>query len=187
MAKSFRKQKSKYVSRESSRLRKDYDTQRSFTRRAFLIGGIQASVLGVLGGRLAWLQIVQGQKYRVLSDQNRINVKIKAPERGQIIDRFGVPLATNERDYRLVMIPEQAGDLFQSLETLSQHIAFDSDKIEMTVKRAQRTPSFFRLKLLIISLGTMLHGSRSISLTFQEFKLKPAKSVFIHMGNLWLM
>jgi len=147
MKHSFRKQKTKYSSRRPSALRQDHDSNRTFTRRAFLVGGIQASLLGVLGGRLAWLQISQGQKYRVLSDQNRINVKIKAPERGQIVDRFGVPVATNERDYRLVMVPEQAGDLMKSLETLREYIAINDETIEKTIKRAKRTSAYMPVEI----------------------------------------
>ena len=37
------------------------DNGKVFTRRAVVIGGIQLSILAVLGGRLAWLQVAQGR------------------------------------------------------------------------------------------------------------------------------
>ena len=42
----------------------DFDSSRLFSRRAIVIGAMQAGLLGLLGGRLAWLQVVHGQKYK---------------------------------------------------------------------------------------------------------------------------
>ena len=65
----------------------DEYSEKIFTRRAFFVGALQAIGLCILGGRLAWLQIAQGKRYRMLSDKNRINIKILPPPRGQIVDR----------------------------------------------------------------------------------------------------
>ena len=64
---------------------------KSFTRRAFVVGAFQGGALAVLGGRLAWLQLAEGNRYKTLSDKNRINTKMVVPSRGEIVDRFGVP------------------------------------------------------------------------------------------------
>ncbi len=66
------------------------DNSKVFTRRAVVLGALQGMLLAMLGGRLAWLQISQGERYTVLSEENRINIKIIPPTRGQIVDRFGV-------------------------------------------------------------------------------------------------
>ena len=83
-----------------------FDRSKSFTRRAFVVGAVQGGILAVLGGRLAWLQLVEGQKYKTLADKNRINVKMTTPSRGEIVDRFGVPLAVNTQNFRVMVIPE---------------------------------------------------------------------------------
>ena len=93
-----------------------------FTRRAFFVGAAQGTFLVVLGGRLAWLQIAQGSRYKTLSDENRINTKILPPTRGQIVDRFGVPLAVNNQNFRVLIIPEQAENLEKSLRALQKYI-----------------------------------------------------------------
>ena len=77
-------------------MKQNADTVKVFSRRAFVIGGLQASLLAVLGGRLAYLQVSQGQRYRMMADKNRISIKMIAPSRGEIVDRFGVPLAVSE-------------------------------------------------------------------------------------------
>ena len=86
-------------------LKQDQDNVKIFTRRAFVIGGIQGALLAVMGGRLAWLQVVEGRKYKTLADNNRINMKMLAPSRGEIVDRFGVALADNMQNFRVLVVP----------------------------------------------------------------------------------
>jgi penicillin-binding protein 2 len=123
-------------------LEKDSDRAASFSRRAFVVGAFQAGFLAVLGGRLAWLQMVEGNKYKVLAEQNRINLKMMAPARGQIVDRFGVPFAVNNQNFRVMVIPEQTDDLRQSLKALQKHIRVDDKQIEKVIALAKRSPSY---------------------------------------------
>ncbi|MGB4107199.1 MAG: penicillin-binding protein 2 [Alphaproteobacteria bacterium] len=119
----------------------------NFTRRAFFIGAGQGALLAILGGRLAWLQIVQGQRYRTLSDKNRINTKILPPTRGQIVDRFGVPLAVNNQNFRVLIIPEQAENLEKSLRALQKYIDVDENSIKAVLKQAKKSPKFVPLEI----------------------------------------
>ncbi len=73
-------------------MERDKERSLSFTRRAIVIGALQGTMLTVLGGRLAWLQLAEGQRYKTLAEQNRVNVKLLAPSRGLIVDRYGVPI-----------------------------------------------------------------------------------------------
>lgn len=80
---------------------KENEKQRIFTRRAIILGGVQLAAFSALAGRLAYLQFFKADKYATLSENNRIKLQLITPERGNIIDRFGLPLATNEKNYRL--------------------------------------------------------------------------------------
>lgn len=128
-------------------IKKDKDHEKLFTRRAVIIGGLQAGVLGVLGTRLAWLQISQGERYRTLSDKNRINIKMLAPSRGEIVDRFGVPLAINNQNFRVLIVPEQANDIEQSLRALQNHIDISEQQIQDVLKTAQKTSKFVPIEI----------------------------------------
>ena len=48
---------------------------------------------GLLIVRLVLLQVVDGDYYRVLADENRVKLVIEAAERGKILDRHGEVLA----------------------------------------------------------------------------------------------
>jgi penicillin-binding protein 2 len=127
--------------------KKDQDRTRMFTRRAFVLGLMQTTLLTVLGGRLAYLQVIEGSRYRMLSDKNRINLKMLAPTRGQIVDRYGVPLAVNEQNFRVLIIPEQTENVEKSLRTLQKIISLNEQNIKSVLKKAQGSPSFLPLEV----------------------------------------
>ncbi|MDX1976068.1 MAG: penicillin-binding protein 2 [Pseudanabaenaceae cyanobacterium bins.68] len=52
-------------------------------------------LLGMLGGRTAYLQLREGEKNRQLAENNRIRLIAKPPERGRIFDRKGKILASS--------------------------------------------------------------------------------------------
>ncbi len=125
----------------------DEYSEKIFTRRAFFIGSLQVIGLGILGSRLAWLQIAQGKRYKTLSDKNRINIKILPPPRGQIVDRFGVPLAVNAQIYRVLIISEQSDDIMASLKALQKIIDIDDKDIKRVIKQASKTAKFIPIKI----------------------------------------
>lgn len=128
-------------------MKKNQDQVRVFTRRAFVIAGLQGALLGVLGGRLAWLQISQGARYKTLSDKNRINLKVLSPVRGEIVDRFGVPLAVNAQNFRALIIPEQAANIEQTLRRLQGMIELSEDDIQAVLKEAGKTAKFVPIEI----------------------------------------
>jgi penicillin-binding protein 2 len=103
--------------------RKDKSRYATFTRRTMMMGGGVATVLAILGGRLYQLQIVNGEEYRTKSEENRVSQRLLAPLRGRIFDRFGTELANNRRNYRVLLIPEQASQgVEQALDTIGRVI-----------------------------------------------------------------
>ncbi len=104
-------------------------------------------MLGVLGGRLAWLQLVEGARYKTLSDKNRINIKMLAPSRGQIYDRFGVPLAVNEQSFRVLMVPEQADDVESSLRSLQKLVSLTDEEVDRVLQDSKKIASFLPLEV----------------------------------------
>ncbi|MDG1067056.1 MAG: penicillin-binding protein 2 [Sulfitobacter sp.] len=80
------------------------------SRRAALLGGVQLLFMGGLAARMRHLQVDQADQFRLLAEENRINIRLIPPVRGEIFDRNGVQLAKNVPSYRIVMVREDAGD-----------------------------------------------------------------------------
>lgn len=109
---------------------KDKSRYAAFTRRTLMAGGAVGVVLGALGVRLYQLQILEGDVFRTKAEQNSVSVRLVAPLRGRILDRFGVELANNRRNYRVLIIPEQALEgVDAALDTIGRIIALsDRDR-----------------------------------------------------------
>ncbi|PCJ76226.1 MAG: penicillin-binding protein 2 [Rhodobacteraceae bacterium] len=116
--------------------------QRSITRRGLLWMGVQMGVIGVLGWRMRQLQIDQSDEFRLLAEENRINIRLLAPNRGLILDRNGVPIAINDQNYRIVMIREQAGDAGKVLDRLGELIAISPERRERIEKDMRKRSAF---------------------------------------------
>jgi penicillin-binding protein 2 len=122
------------MNRESGR-------SKTFSRRAAVLLGGQLGLFGALAARLYYLQVVDSEKYKVLADENRISLRIIPPVRGRIIDRFGEPLASNRLNYRIIMIPEQTGDVGATLDVLANLLPItelDRRRILREVSRKRR-------------------------------------------------
>ncbi|MCB1510001.1 MAG: penicillin-binding protein 2 [Hyphomicrobiaceae bacterium] len=95
-------------------------SRRQFTRRAALIGGLQAAGFSLLAARLYQLQVMDGRLYAPLADENRITVQAIAPLRGRIFDRAGRLLSDNIETFQVQVIPALAGKLSSVLDALAQ-------------------------------------------------------------------
>jgi len=89
-------------------MKRGEDRYPPFRRRALLLSGLQAGLLGLIGTRLYQLQSVETDKYRLLADSNRLSTRLLTPSRGLILDRIGRMLAGNRSNFRLLMTAYKA-------------------------------------------------------------------------------
>lgn len=111
----------------------------SFSRRAVLLGGIQAAAGLVLAGRMTWLSVYENDKYKLLAESNRVNLTLIPPRRGWLVDRHGAPVANNRTDFRVDIIPdrlENKGEVLAQLRDLLKLTAEDVARIEEDLKGA---------------------------------------------------
>jgi penicillin-binding protein 2 len=112
-----------------------------FTRRALLVGGAQIAALGALGAKLYQVQVVDGARYALLAETNRISARLIAPPRGRILDRFGTVLGGNKLNWRALLIAEQATDPGTTLDNFSAIVplgAYERARIDREVHRHRR-------------------------------------------------
>jgi penicillin-binding protein 2 len=113
-----------------------------FTRRGLFIGGLMGGFLVVLGGRARYLGVEQADEFKLLAEENRINLQLLAPARGLILDRNGRLLAGNEQNYRVTLTREGAGDVDLVLDRLSHVIAMTAADMTRIQRDIQRNPAF---------------------------------------------
>src|SRR3984957_6727965 len=103
--------------------KKDKSRYATFTRRSLGLGGGMTLVFAILAGRLYKLQIEDGEQYKAEAEDNRVSERLLAPPRGRILDRFGTELANNKRNYRVLLVAEQATDgVEQAGDTIAELI-----------------------------------------------------------------
>ena len=104
----------------SVRIKDHHAEQRLFEGRAIAAAVIMLVALGSVIARLVWLQVVQYDYFADLSQGNRIKIEPIPPNRGLILDRNGLPLATNAPSYQLELTREQVDDIDATLVGLAQ-------------------------------------------------------------------
>lgn len=105
--------------------RRDANRLKTFTRRGLLLGGTQLALLSTLAGRLYFLQVEEANRYKVLSDENRISLRLLAPLRGRLLDRFGVEIAGNRQNFRVELVRDQTKSVARTLDALATLIPID--------------------------------------------------------------
>ncbi|SIS45272.1 penicillin-binding protein 2 [Neptunomonas antarctica] len=116
---------------------KDHSQEnRTFVFRVVLAFCIVLLLIGVLLGRLYYLQVVQYDRYAAMSDNNRIQLQPVAPTRGLIYDTHGVLLAENRPSYSVTILKEEVGkQLDSTLSELQKIIEISGKDIEQFKKR----------------------------------------------------
>jgi penicillin-binding protein 2 len=117
-------------------------SRRMISRRALGLGAVMAGVTGTLMWRLRDMQLEQADAFRLLAEENRINLRLLPPVRGLIHDRNGVLLAGNEQNYRVVMTRDDAGDIDLVLSRLQTLIALDDETIARAREDMMRNRPF---------------------------------------------
>lgn len=118
------------------------DSARRISRRAVVLGVAQLGFAGVLGMRMRQMQIEEAETFRLLAEENRINMRLLPPARGLIMDRNGAAIAVNDQNYRVVIVREDAGDVQAVLEQLRRIIPLTDDQIAAVVAETRRRVQF---------------------------------------------
>ena len=106
----------------------------AFSRRMLLVTGAQVALGGLLVGRLGYLSISQNEHYKLLAEDNRVQLIIVPPRRGWIIDRHKRPIAINRSDFRIDLIPEQVEDPKQTLRILAQLLDLGAEEVDRIIE-----------------------------------------------------
>jgi penicillin-binding protein 2 len=113
---------------------------------------VVAGVFGLLVLRLLVLQVLQGGRYRELSEENRIRVEVLTAPRGEIRDRKGTLLADNVPSFTVTIDPydnayvQDPAALDSTVVRLSAILSYDPAALLARVKK-EKSQSFLAIRL----------------------------------------
>jgi penicillin-binding protein 2 len=113
-----------------------------FSRRILLVGGAQMAIGGLLVGRLSYLAVTQNEHYKLLAEDNRVQLIVVPPRRGWIVDRESKPIAINRSDFRIDIIPDQLERPTETLRILAQLLELGADEVDRIIAELKVSKGF---------------------------------------------
>lgn len=117
------------------------EKNRILMRRTLVVIFFNLIAFAVIVARLYFLQVKEADKYKMMSDENRISTRFLVPPRGLIYDRNGEVIAKNEQDFQALLVAEQTPDIEETLKTFKQIVPLSEDeeiKIRKDLKNKRR-------------------------------------------------
>ena len=127
----------------------NYNTEKNhiLNHRLMFIIIINLLAFAVLAGRLYYLQVFEAEKYRMMSDENRISTRFLLSPRGTIYDRNGEIIAKNEQNFQAVLIAEQTPDVNETLRVFKEIISLSADEEKRILNDLKSKSRFIPIKL----------------------------------------
>lgn len=179
------KRKSKLTSKTSAA--EQAKAEAVLTRRTMVLGAGGLAMFGVLGARLYDLQVRKAENYIALSENNRFNYNILLPSRGRILDRNSVPLAINEPNYRVVLIPERSEDVDGVLKHVGEVIDLEAKNLKRIHHDIKNNPRFVPIAIQdnidwksFAALNMRMHNLPGIIPEVAEGRAYPYGGIFAH-------
>lgn len=117
------------------------------SQRTIVILVFNLLAFAVIVARLYYLQIFEADKYKVMSDKNRISTRFLVPPRGTIYDRNGEVIAKNEQNFQALLISEQTPDIENTFATFQKILPLDEDEEKKAVHNIKNRRRFIPIKL----------------------------------------
>jgi penicillin-binding protein 2 len=97
--------------------------------------------LGLIA-RLSFLQIIQGERYTFLSENNRIRIKRIPGTRGMVFDRQGQLLVDSRPSFDLLFVPEDSKAPEDTLRLLARYVGRDEKDLLTLLEENKDRPAF---------------------------------------------
>jgi len=118
-----------------------------FRRRTNYLMTMVSIAFLLLTGRLFFLQIIQGERYTYLSENNRIRLKKIPGTRGMVFDRKGQLLIDSRPSFDLLFVPEDAKEPETTLRRLAGVLGRDEGELLGLLEENQGRPPFEEMVL----------------------------------------
>jgi penicillin-binding protein 2 len=152
----------------------DIKRQKILARRMFVFGAFKTAIFATFAIKIAKLQILNGNSYKKLSEDNRRRKIVLVPKRGLITDKNGIVIANNQKYYRLVFTPSNYEKDLRQIQRLTDVLSADEVTKKQMLKRykVSKGSSFViykyltRNELLKVSVNALYLQSVTIDRSF---------------------
>jgi len=118
-----------------------------FCRRTNLLMTVVSIAFLLLIGRLFFLQIIQGERFTYLAENNRIRLKKIPGTRGMVFDRKGQLLIDSRPSFDLLFVPEDAKEPETTLRRLAGFLGSDEGELLGLLEENKGRPPFEEMVL----------------------------------------
>src|SRR5215510_12163195 len=150
------------------------DSSQNLRARLRFIQVLVVLLLGTLGIRLYVLQVVRGERYaEIAENQRRRRLPIPAP-RGVIFDRDGKVLVDSRPIYNVILSREdvKGKDLNSLVEPFSDGLTVDKDILRERFETVKSTPAFESIKVKEDATSGDIAWVESHNLEFPELRVE---------------
>jgi len=150
------------------------DTSQNLRARLRFLQALVVVMLGLLGVRLYVLQVVRGERYaEIAENQRRRRLPIPAP-RGVIFDREGRVLVDSRPIYNVILSREdvKGKDLTALVEPLSEGLGLDKDLLRDRFEIVKSMPAFESIQVKQDATPADIAWVESHNLEFPELRVE---------------
>src|SRR5262245_27847821 len=164
------------------------DTSQNLRARLRFIQVLVILMLTLLGVRLYVLQVVRGERYgEIAENQRRRRLPIPAP-RGVIFDREGRPIVDSRPIYNVIMSREDVKDLPSLVEPLAEGLEIDKEILRDRFELVSSMPAFESIQVKQDATQADIAWVESHNLEFPELRVEqqpqrkyPADGMLAHV------
>ena len=116
-------------------------------QRVFRLTLICSVFFFILLTRLWYLQVIQVEKLKELSESNRLRFVPVAASRGALLDRNGEVLVSNAPSFSLAVVPQEVKDKDALLEALARDLGLDRAELQERWEKGKSKAKYFPIVL----------------------------------------
>lgn len=136
-----------------------------------------------LGLGIVNLQVIQGKKFKTLSDKNCIRILPQEGCRGKIFDRQGLPIADSELSYDLMLLSQDKKELDKTILAVSKVLGRTQNDLKDTLRKS------FVASSLPVAIAKNIDLKKAIALEelktdFPDIIIQPRPTRYYPYGSL---
>ncbi len=124
-----------------------WDTEPIHPRRLFCLAVAAVLVFSLLLARLWYLQVISGERYRQLSEKNRIRYLSIPASRGPVLDRYGRMLIDNRPAFAISVLRQDVTDARRLLDNLAGYLQLPVEQLLRRWREGLRLPPYRPVRL----------------------------------------